>query len=96
MKTAHKVKDILTISMFGKTFSRRDFETKRKKKKIQENRLTFHKQCIKCQANCMKCQSLFSWESSMTLLFVCIEVLRPGQTNGGHVSLPNHTFTGQA
>ena len=27
-------------------------------------------------------------------LFVCVEVLRPSQPNG--VSLPNHTFTGQA
>ena len=32
-------------------------------------------------------------------LFVCVEVLRPSQTNGimsSAVSLPNHTFTGQA
>ena len=32
-------------------------------------------------------------------LFVCVEVLRPNQTNGvmsSAVSLPNHTFTGQA
>ena len=32
-------------------------------------------------------------------LFVCVEVLRPSQPNGvmlGAVSLPNHTFTGQA
>ena len=34
-----------------------------------------------------------------TLLFVCVEVLRPSQPNGvmsSAVSLPNHTFTGQA
>ena len=33
------------------------------------------------------------------LLFVCVEVLRPSQPNGvmsSSVSLPNHTFTGQA
>ena len=33
------------------------------------------------------------------VLFVCVEVLRPSQTNGvisSVVSLPNHTFTGQA
>ena len=33
------------------------------------------------------------------LLFVCVEVLRPSQPNGvmsSVVSLPNHTFTGQA
>ena len=32
-------------------------------------------------------------------LFVCVEVLRPSQHNGvmsNAVSLPNHTFTGQA
>ena len=31
--------------------------------------------------------------------FVCVEVLRPSQPNGAMssaVSLPNHTFTGQA
>ena len=34
-----------------------------------------------------------------TRLFVCVEVLRPSQPNGvmsSAVSLPNHTFTGQA
>ena len=32
-------------------------------------------------------------------LFVCVEVLRPNQPNGvmsSAISLPNHTFTGQA
>ena len=32
-------------------------------------------------------------------LFVCVEALRPSQPNGvisSAVSLPNHTFTGQA
>ena len=35
----------------------------------------------------------------MILLFVCVEVLWPSQPNGvmwSAVSLPNHTFTGQA
>ena len=34
-----------------------------------------------------------------TGVFVCVEVLRPSQPNGvmsSAVSLPNHTFTGQA
>ena len=34
-----------------------------------------------------------------SVLFVCVEVLRPSQPNGvmsSTVSLPNHTFTGQA
>ena len=36
---------------------------------------------------------------SSVSLFVCVEVLRPSQPNGvmlSMVSLPNHTFTGQA
>ena len=35
----------------------------------------------------------------LIVLFVCVEVLRPSQPNGvmsSAVSLPNHTFTGQA
>ena len=40
------------------------------------------------------------WPPSWLLeLFVCVEVLRPSQPNGvmlSAVSLPNHTFTGQA
>ena len=38
-------------------------------------------------------------EANLTLPFVCVEVLRPSQPNGvmsSTVSLPNHTFTGQA
>ena len=38
-------------------------------------------------------------EVSKLSLFVCVEVLRPSQPNGimsSVVSLPNHTFTGQA
>ena len=37
--------------------------------------------------------------TGMKVLFVCVEVLRPSQPNGvmsSAVSLPNHTFTGQA
>ena len=36
---------------------------------------------------------------SFFVLFVCVEVLRPSQPSGvmsSAVSLPNHTFTGQA
>ena len=38
-------------------------------------------------------------EANLTLPFVCVEVLRPSQPNevmSSAVSLPNHTFTGQA
>ena len=38
-------------------------------------------------------------ECVLNCLFVCVEVLRPSQPNGvmsSAVSLPNHTFTGQA
>ena len=40
-----------------------------------------------------------SVEEEVVCLFVCVEVLRPSQPNGvmsSVVSLPNHTFTGQA
>ena len=39
------------------------------------------------------------WRRETWWWFVCIEVLRPSQPNGvmsSAVSLPNHTFTGQA
>ena len=58
---------------------------------------------------CKKCLVLFLFpyityvldilESPHCGLFVCVEVLRPSQPNGvmsSAVSLPNHTFTGQA
>ena len=48
-----------------------------------------------CQMIHMKWQVLFSLKG----VFVCVEVLRPSQPNGvmsSAVSLPNHTFTGQA
>ena len=38
-------------------------------------------------------------EVMLRCMFVCVEVLRPSQPNGvlsSAVSLPNHTFTGQA
>ena len=47
-----------------------------------------------CFDICMKCQNLLK-----ETIFVCVEVLRPSQPNGvmsSAVSLPNHTFTGQA
>ena len=43
----------------------------------------------------MKYQTPFSVKE----IFVCVEVLQPSQPNGvmsSTVSLPNHTFTGQA
>ena len=39
------------------------------------------------------------WSCGVEGVFVCVEVLRPSQPNGvmsSAVSLPNHTFTGQA
>ena len=47
------------------------------------NRITLHSIVLHC----------------VIYLFVCVEVLRPSQPNGfmsSTVSLPNHTFTGQA
>ena len=43
--------------------------------------------------------NIIKFSSPFRLLFVCVEVLRPSQLNGvmsSAVSLPNHTFTGQA
>ena len=53
----------------------------------------------------MQLLKLFLPDSKLSLkqfcevYFVCVEVLRPSQPNGvmsSAVSLPNHTFTGQA
>ena len=46
-------------------------------------------------------QQMFSLRNKIIVVapFVCVEVLRPSQPNGvmsSAVSLPNHTFTGQA
>ena len=48
---------------------------------------------------CTKGVILFLFPHRTYELFVCVEVLRPSQPNGvmsSAVSLPNHTFTGQA
>ena len=45
------------------------------------------------------CHFVWIWGSNVLVMFVCVEVLRPSQPNGvmsSAVSLPNHTFTGQA
>ena len=45
-----------------------------------------------------KKKNVFYWKRTRAV-FVCVEVLRPSQPNGvmsSAVSLPNHTFTGQA
>ena len=47
----------------------------------------------------IKDQKDFPKLSPFVCLFVCVEVLRPSQPNrvmSSAVSLPNHTFTGQA
>ena len=45
-------------------------------------------------------QGLYEYRGATSYcLFVCVEVLRPSQPNwvmSSAVSLPNHTFTGQA
>ena len=44
-------------------------------------------------------QDVCGLDCNLVSLFVCVEVLRPSQPNGvmsSAVSLPNHTFTGQA
>ena len=49
---------------------------------------------VACRLSVMVCYLPFGVTG-----FVCVEVLRPSQPNGvmsSAVSLPNHTFTGQA
>ena len=44
-------------------------------------------------------RATYKVHSTHSYRFVCVEVLRPSQPNGvmsSVVSLPNHTFTGQA
>ena len=44
-------------------------------------------------------EEILNVDAKYVCLFVCVEVLRPSQPNGvmsSAVSLPNHTFTGQA
>ena len=48
---------------------------------------------------CNKVQDLVYSDQRIKVLFVCVEVLLPSQPNevmSSVVSLPNHTFTGQA
>ena len=48
---------------------------------------------------CNKVQDLVYSDKRIKVLFVCVEVLLPSQPNevmSSVVSLPNHTFTGQA
>ena len=51
-------------------------------------------------SNCnVSCQLYYFKKFKDFFLIVCVEVLRPSQPNGvmsSAVSLPNHTFTGQA
>ena len=45
------------------------------------------------------CYFVLVFFSPFSIVFVCVEVLRPSQPNGvmsSAVSLPKHTFTGQA
>ena len=56
---------------------------------------------LRCHAHLFFSQSnyLIRITGTYLYLFVCVEVLRPSQPNGAMssaVSLPNHTFTGQA
>ena len=48
---------------------------------------------------CISRAKIVYFRTGYSLMFVCVEVLRPSQPNGvmsSAVSLPNHTFTGQA
>ena len=59
---------------------------------LQCDKILFYKTFIICIMN----KHFFETENC---LFVCVEVLQPSQPTGvmsSAVSLPNHTFTGQA
>ena len=59
---------------------------------VMEIRERCHAKYERCHSYCDRCHA-------NVCLFVCVEVLRPSQPNGvmsSAVSLPNHTFTGQA
>ena len=74
--------------------------------------LTFHANCLHWIQFAWNAKSCFLWKIRkifqnvvcwkfypMCYLFVCVEILWPSQSNGvmsSVVSLPNHTFTGQA
>ena len=68
----------------------------------RENYLQTLETLIRCRImgqtwNATEGQVVFLWV--LRFLFVCVEVLQPSQPNGvmsSAVSLPNHTFTGQA
>ena len=50
-------------------------------------------------ANAFLYEQPYGKETNILCLFICVEILRPSQPNGvmsSVVSLPSHTFTGQA
>ena len=54
---------------------------------------------VDCPTVTKKGITLIIYNAVSPKVFVCVEVLRPSQPNGimsSAVSLPNHTFTGQA
>ena len=59
-------------------------------------KLTFSKKSFR---NTIRVSNSLDPHQARRVAFVCVEVLRPSQPNGvmlSAVSLPNHTFTGQA
>ena len=59
--------------------------------------IKWHLQTV--QSQILQEQSDQDLQFAIPLSFVCVEVLQPSQPNGvmsSAVSLPNHTFTGQA
>ena len=59
---------------------------------IEKNYIVYKYLCFRSNPN------LYNYLHHV-VMFVCVEVLRPSQPNGvmsSAVSLPNHTFTGQA
>ena len=70
---------------------------------VKELKIHFYCLMENSNANTFALISYYTKLGQLTLLaeelFVCVEVLRPSQPNwvmSSEVSLPNHTFTGQA
>ena len=65
-------------------------------KKKQNNKVVL---VICSQGRSRMASTSAQYDLGLACLFVCVEVLRPSQPSGvmsSAVSLPNHTFTGQA
>ena len=67
--------------------------------KVYKKKKLWEELCSQGTYYYMHVHSIEAWKKSTLKILFCVEVLRPSQPNGvmsSAVSLPNHTFTGQA